>query len=161
VSYAIRSKHRGCAKCSQAASGYKTKTTKIGRRILRVQGYEEHAIRWVMKNRNLKVSEIHTWMDNKVEVFQYKYKNIPRTYRPDLYIPSLDLFIEVKSYYTLIASPEVFKRNVLKAKSVVNAGRRFAMMVMSESGMRYDLPKDWYTMTFSRVKKLLSDGQLH
>jgi hypothetical protein len=70
-----------------------------------------------------------------------------------MFIPKRNLIVEVKSIYTLgLATGRNWRKNQAKAKAALDAGYKFAVLVMSASGKRVlKLPKDWHSRTRQSV----------
>lgn len=84
--------------------------------------------------------------------------------RPDLYVEHRDLFVEVKSTWTLIDSRlsgvDWFKRNKEKAVSLESAGIRCRWVVVTSNRSKsyVVLPRDWYRMTKNRLRAYIKEN---
>jgi hypothetical protein len=108
----------------------KTYTLPSGK-IIKVQGYEPLALDYLIPiygEDNIAVS-----LCDDVPTIPYlcPIDNIWRQYYPDIYIPSENLIIEVKSAYTF---DTYFERNIAKFKATIDAEYRMKIMIMKKSG---------------------------
>lgn len=131
---------------------YKLKQVVISGRTFECQGYEEQAIRWLLANvKGLKVGDISVDREGGVPRFRYAMgRGRSRNYFPDLFVAKLNTVYEVKSMYTLglmSNRKRWWPMNQAKARSVVEAGYKFEMLLMQQDGSRIDsLPAAWATM---------------
>jgi hypothetical protein len=117
----------------QAMSCYKMKTYIMpsGNTIL-YQGYENYAINDLI-NDNISEENIITSRSCVPEIYYYDKLNKKRRYFVDIYIPSLNKCIEVKSEYTMKLNPEnIFN----KMKSTLDKGYGFEIWVYNNKGER-------------------------
>lgn len=108
---------------------YKTKhyTMPSGKKV-RIQGYEDRALDILLQS--FTEEELIT-AETAMPKFFYQFKNKKRRYYPDIYIPHLNLVIEVKSPWTV---KQDALRNIKKMESVKQAGFNYKMMVMEKNG---------------------------
>jgi hypothetical protein len=67
---------------------------------------------------------------------------------PDLYVKSIDLFVEVKSVWTLVGMPGSFTSNRAKAKKADESGNKERWVVAFPGEDRFVLlPRNWYAMS--------------
>lgn len=78
-------------------------------RVDQVQGYEHHALAKLLSD-GVPEDEIITDV-SEMPVIKYTFGGKNRRYYPDIYVPSLNLVIEVKSQYTLTAE---YDKNIAK-----------------------------------------------
>ena len=91
--------------------------------IRKVQGYEPFALNELTKIYN----EEEIKSDRKdVPRIEYTYGNRKKYYFPDIYIPSKQLIIEVKSYYTYNITPEIRE---LKKNACLNNGFNYEFWI--------------------------------
>ena len=155
--YAGRIAGKGCPVCSFYTRGWKRKRVKRqGTVFSNLMGYEPQALDYILENNLASVKEIKIGKD--VPRIKYSYRNTSKTYFPDMYIPTQNRIIEVKSIWTLIMSGYVFKQIKAKRQATVLDGFRFSLLVMDRRGDRVKLPPNWYEMTFSAMKNYLSTG---
>lgn len=112
---------------------------KLGRRVIRVQGYEPQALNWLLANTSLKPKHLVCGVGSDVPSIKYKLGGIDRTYHPDIYVPHLNLIIEVKSVRTYKMSKA---RNKAKAAACRAAGFGFRFLIMNSDGTRCHDYKD-------------------
>jgi hypothetical protein len=82
---------------------------------------------------------------------------------PDLYVESKDLFIEVKSVWTLTCNQETLTTNRRKARKADESGNklRWIVLVNSKSREYVLLPRHWYRWRATTlVNKLLGEDRL-
>lgn len=89
-----------------------------------VQGYEPFALK-ELENKGYKFNDIITSANEMPPIFFY-YNGKKHRYYPDIFIPSENKIIEVKSNYTLEVDYEI---NQLKFKAVKDAGFDFQLRV--------------------------------
>lgn len=106
---------------------------KLGKRIVEIQGYEPAALDWLKTNTSIKARQIFCGGDTKVPTINYSYLGKECSYHPDIFIPHLNMLIEVKSVYTYKAAR---KRNIIKAKACKAQGYNFRFLVMNKDGTR-------------------------
>ena len=152
----------GGSSCSVCAS---RRATKAPRRIQYqvelcgktqyVVGYEAHAIRWLLHNKNVPEAAI----DLSPPIFTYKERDKRKRYIPDFKVGRH--IVEVKSLATAglipgtkFASFSTLKR---KARAVERAGYNFVLMLMAGE-TRLELPKDWRNKTAAEVHAYSSSG---
>ena len=71
-----------------------------------------------------------------VPTFKYIYLDKSRIYFPDIYIKSLDLFIEVKSPYVFNFDP---KKVYIKGRTVIEKGHNFKLMMFGDTNNLVDI----------------------
>lgn len=152
---AVAQSGTGCPHCAnqkKAKAGFRVKVFERDGVVFRVQGWEYQAICWILdKKPSIKASDILTESSSRIPVIRYKFGRKHKNYYPDLYIPKLNLLIEVKSSFTLgltgsRGSQKMWRQNQAKAKASIDSGYKYKMMVMEEDGTRRFLPADWYNM---------------
>ncbi|MEN6623691.1 MAG: hypothetical protein ABFD50_19355 [Smithella sp.] len=110
---------------SNAKSEYKTKSMTLpsGKEI-RYQGFENIAINDLLKS-GVAEDEIITGPGN-VPHIEYEFEGKTLRYYPDIYIPTLNLLIEVKSKYTW---NKYRLKNLAKRQACIDAGFKFNVFV--------------------------------
>jgi hypothetical protein len=93
-----------------------------------VQGYEPYALDILIKK--YKEEDIITGSSNVPEIW-YDFENEKKRYYTDIYIPSENLCIEVKSTYTYESS---YEQNQAKMKGTMDAGYNFVFWIFDEKG---------------------------
>ena len=71
---------------------------------------------------------------------------------PDLYVSSIDTFVEVKSTWTLWGTDGMLKSNRKKALASNKSGNVIRWVLMVPGKGKVILPKDWYNMTTTELK---------
>ncbi len=98
--------------------------------IITVQGYEPQALDELLKIFN--EERIVVGKGNMPE-FWYN-EDGKRRYFPDIYIPSENLIIEVKSNWTYSGKEEWYVTNKLKMQSCIDAGYKYLLMLYNNTG---------------------------
>ncbi len=139
-------------------SAFKRKEYKLGRRLIKVQGYEPQALDY-MRKAKVKASDICTVWEKTIPSIKYSNaKNRGCVYFPDFYIPRKNVLVEVKSIYTIAPNKAQWKLNKRKFKACSDQGYKLIVMVMEQNGSRVILPSDWMSMTFTQIKKALKEA---
>lgn len=108
--------------CIKKQYNLKNFTFKSGSTI-QVQGYEDLALKILVENYNEQEIVINR---KNIPCFNYVFKNKHKKYLPDIYIPSENKIIEVKSSRTF----DIMKiQNIIKALSVRKAGYDFEFWI--------------------------------
>jgi len=136
----------GCKKCNK----YFTKPYMLDNKIVYIQGYEPQALNWILENTKIKSNEIIVETDN-IPIFQYYSNNKNKLYYPDIFIPSKNLIIEVKSLWTLLMSEEIFNTFKLKALSVKKEGYKFKLLIMNSENYKFKMPLNWFKLTYEEL----------
>ena len=131
-----------CVLCAQLETGYQRKVVSVGGRKFSVQGYEPQFLRKLHRTRPELLKEIKA--GHEVPHFIYR-DGKQRTYRPDFFIPSLNLIVEVKSTHTAAGRPEWRNNLRNKRKAVLKAGFEFRLCVFDGAGRLLQLNPDWHT----------------
>lgn len=146
----------GCPACGLEATfakrhhGSRLRPYKLGRREVMVQGFEPQALDYL---RSVGYRPEQIFVGSDVPKVRYSYRGKNRTYYPDIWIPHLNLIVEVKSVYWLgITDIEIFRQVCAKREATMQY-HNFAVLVMHEDGSRMMLPKDWATMTHTQLRK--------
>lgn len=111
--------------------------------MVRVQGYEPQALRLLLK---LKVPE----SEFKYPVRKFNYSMTEEgvetwhEYTPDICLPSVNLFIEVKSLHTLKEKKKGADKIGPKLDSVVGEGFKALILVMDEPGKIVDIISKYF-----------------
>jgi hypothetical protein len=159
----------GCPHCA-AALTKNTVTTKwvaLGKRRVKVMGWEHHALRWL--TRRVRPNLITVASEKTVPVIRYRGVD-GQTHRhyPDMYIKRRNLILEVKSTWTIglvRQDSRAFKTLQLKSLAAKRAGYRYAVLLMMPT-RRIKLPEEWESMSFRDFrkwaigKKLLADRHI-
>lgn len=122
------------------SNSYRTKSYRLGKRTVQVQGYEGLALDWILKNTRIKASDIACGPD--VPSVPYTSSSgKSKTYHPDFFVPKHNLVIEVKSVYTYNSRLE---QNLLKAAACVASGYKFRFLVMRPDGSRIHVQDSYH-----------------
>jgi len=99
-------------------------------KIVEVQGYEPFCLDELLGGRGISEDDIVVGFGD-VPIIEYKWKGRTRHYYPDVYIPSQNKIIEVKSTYTYGLAPE---RNEVKWSTVVDQGYKMECLFYNKKG---------------------------
>ena len=149
----------GCPACAgivkrrNLARAAKVKIETIGGVEVRYQGYEGHALKWLLNHRKIKsIRDIELEMGGNVPVIKYKLGRRTHNYYPDFYVPMMNRLVEVKSTYTWGAlTGKHWRKNQAKARECIDQGYQYTLMLMRQDGSRIWLPKDWYLKSRDQV----------
>lgn len=117
------------------SSSYSRKSYQLGSRLVQVQGYEPYALDYIVNTKKINPKSIQCGTDSLPSI-RYKYDGKQKVYHPDIFIPKLNLLIEVKSSYTYKRS---LAKNQAKKKACIAAGYRFKFLIFKKNG---DLHED-------------------
>lgn len=98
-------------------------------KIIRIQGYEKYAIDHLLEN-GYEEKDIKTVSKEKPS-FKYNYLDKERIYKPDIYLKSENLIIEVKSLFTYDLENLM---NLEKEKSCIMQGFKFQFWIFDRKG---------------------------
>lgn len=159
----------GCPKCvwefrkANISKGCVMREVALGSRVVRVQGYEPQALRYMVDEMGFDPDDIVVESEGGVPTIPYKVKTRQRRYYPDMYIKSDNAIIEVKSAYTMgLGTTRKHKTwwnmNCAKAKACHAQGFKFAVLVMAADGTCTRLPKRWAYMPVKLVMQKLKEA---
>lgn len=160
----LRKYHSRCLFCTPGYGSFKRKHYELDGETILVQGFENHALDY-LKGIGIPEDWIVTAASGNVPTITYKAGGT-RLHRPDIFIPNKNYLIEVKSLWTLgMHKPNAsdkgksrakrWTEQCLKAKAGIRAGFKYSLLVMTASGERLKLPKDWYDYKFREMFNLL------
>jgi len=111
---------------------YKYKTCIINEVIFdRLQGFEEQGIRYLLeKYTNITIHDIKAGRCQDLPRIKYHY-DVDRIYFPDIYIPKINLLVEIKCEYTF---KDNIKMNLAKQKSSLESGYNHLIIIFSNDG---------------------------
>lgn len=160
----ITKKLSGCPICVRDGTNlYAKKEVKIRRRTLLLQGYEEQAVRWLMRNRKIKLSDLAFTPAEGKPTVRYSLDKRDRTYFPDFYHKPTNTIVEVKSKYTLGinkgSSRNVLKLVKAKARACIELGYNFKLMLMDATGSLIPLPEDWLSMDKRKINRYITGNK--
>ena len=96
---------------------------------VKIQGYENYALDTLFRDGH---SETSILIEKKnVPQIRYVFNGTNRIYFPDIFIPTLDLIIEVKSLFTY---ERHLTLNLLKRQACIDAGYNFKFMIFDKIG---------------------------
>ena len=131
---------------------------KLGRRTVFVQGVENHALDWIVKNTSIKPSHILLHKEHKKWV-DYTLNGVKRKHQPDLFIPTRNLFVEVKSLGSSglgrydcfgISAKTLFRELKAKAKGAMAEGYTYKLIVINGES-KVHVPKNWFNLNRTQV----------
>lgn len=111
------------AKIQESAFNCKEYVFPSGRKT-KVQGYENIVLDFLI--RKYREDDIQTSFENRLKI-DYYIEDEKHSYFPDIFIPSKNLIIEVKSNYTYNLHKEV---NELKAQACIDNGYKFQFYII-------------------------------
>lgn len=100
-------------------------------KIIKIQGYEHYALNELIINNKINELDIVTGMTNIPLIKYYDIYNKERNHYPDIFIPSQNKFIEVKSTWTF-QKPNV----LLKQYAAKELGYKYEIWVYNKKGNR-------------------------
>lgn len=147
----------GCPVCHGEQS-FATKKTKIQGKVIYYQGYEDRALRWIIREKKLNIKQIQLSKVGEVPTVKYQMGDQTHLYFPDFYVPKLNRIVEVKSKYTLFKDRFALRRNQAKAKACLAAGYKFSLLLVHDDrDSCILLPKAWLTATVKQLNFLCDD----
>jgi hypothetical protein len=155
-----------CPKCSYATrvvGRQQHYEVSLGRKRVTICGFEPQALDWILTNTKIRRAHIQAQSQKTIPIFYYEHQKKTCRYFPDFMIKSKGIIVEVKSTSTLGLVPNLYRREPAdifarlkkKRQAVLNAGFKFNLLVMNRDGTRVMLPKEWYTMTLSQLRRLV------
>lgn len=130
-----------------------------GRKLV-LQGYEAQGLEYL-------VAQGFDPQDIKTECefgdalnIRYKYAGKWRSYMPDIFIRNHNIIVEVKSKSTmglLNQKKRGWSMNQAKAKACHARGYRFCVLLMTDSGKRIPLPKNWPLMKKDECLRIMRE----
>jgi hypothetical protein len=108
-------------------------------RIELVQGYEPFALNNLIINEKLNESDIIVGVKNVPEIWYIDNNNTKHRYYVDIFIPSQNKCIEVKSTYTYRKDEQV---NIIKQNAAKNLGYNFEFWIYDNKGNRINICED-------------------
>ncbi len=131
---------------------------------MRVRGKENIALDWILRNTTIKLSAISVDSEGTVPRIRFRPSGLRSTkeYKPDFYVASRNLIIEVKDGNTLGVAKrnffyqtgkQLWSANCAKAKSCIEQGYKFQMLLFDRNNARIALPKHWYNMSHLEIVK--------
>lgn len=137
-------------------------TYKFHGRTLTLQGYERHALEYLVNHLKVDPKDIVCECENdfkKTLNIRYKYRGEFHYYIPDAFIISKRTVIEVKSIHTLGLQSNKkrgWSMTCAKARATKEKGYNIILLLMQDDGSRIPMPRGWYSMKKQDVVKALS-----
>lgn len=104
-----------------------------------IQGYENYALDELIINEKIDETDIIIGVKNVPEIWYIDDKNIKHRYYVDIYIPSQNKCIEVKSKYTYNKNKQI---NILKYEAAKNLGYNFEFWIYNNKGNKIKIYDD-------------------
>lgn len=112
-------------------SCYKFKSETIdGKTFTHLQGFEPQGIRYLITQHQINVFDIES--GSKIPNIAYTFDGKRRIYYPDLYIPSKNILVEVKSIFTYNIDID---RNKEKRLATIKAGYNHITLIFDNKGI--------------------------
>ena len=148
----------GCLLCSREQINFNRKKFILDGKTFNVQGYEDRAIRYIVEEMGIDVKHIITGAG--VPHFMYSHKGKIKRYFPDIFIPSENLIIEVKSTYTLgikNLNSDVLEMNQAKANSVTFPFTYGTLVLGKTNKIEQPilLPENWHKLSVIEITNLV------
>lgn len=140
-------------KFQKTAHSYKI--VKLGKRKVRVQGYEKVALKFIVKVKNVPINFIKVSMDDDVPTIRYTFKGKDSVYYPD-FLLGKKLLIEVKSTFTLYHNRQLFSKTKCKAKACLDQGYYFKLLLVQGTKV-IELPKDWIHWKYNKIVSFVNE----
>lgn len=147
----------GCKFCDYRAGGPKLKDLRFGRRSVKVQGYEDDALRYLLRC-GVNPSKLAVSKEEGVPNIAYTWQKRERMYWPDFYHVEKNIIVEVKSLFTLLSVD--FKKTCAKAKACLDQGYRFKLLLVirdSKAVRVLTLPASWMYWSQSKAIQWIID----
>lgn len=157
---------QGCPHCAYRNtfnSRFEKKEYKLGKRVVQVQGFEDTAIDWLLKNTSRKAKHISVSSEHKIPVILYRYRGRQHKHYPDIMVQKKCgqlLLIEVKSDWTFglteaDTANEWMQKNRQKIRAALATGYDYRFMVFNTKRELVKLPINWYDMPRNKLRALL------
>ena len=105
-------------------------------KVENIQGYENFALDELIIAEKIDESDIIIGVKNVPEIWYNDKNNVKRRYYVDIYIPSQNKCIEVKSSYTYKKNEQI---NILKQEAAKNLGYDFEFWIYDSKGNRINI----------------------
>lgn len=132
------------------------------KRAFLLRGTETKTLDWLLDNLDVEPKDI---LHKRVPRFKYIFEGYEHTYVPDFWIPRLNMIIESKDMNTFglgktfYYQDNLYRRNRVKAKSVISSRCKFIMLVWKK-GKLIELPKKWFLMSKITLTQHLDSNPL-
>jgi hypothetical protein len=98
---------------------------------IKVQGYEPQCLNDLLQNEHIDEQDLLDGHNSRPTI-KYTHNNKTHYYHPDIYIPSKNMIIEVKSTYTYKSNEAI---NILKLEATKNAGYNAEIRIYDRKGI--------------------------
>lgn len=95
-----------------------------------IQGWEDLGIKYAAEHLHINITDIIAGRSDRIPRIKYYFNNKHRYYLPDIYIPSINLLIEVKSTFTYRAN---IPKNLAKQAASKAAGYDHKIIIFNQS----------------------------
>jgi endogenous inhibitor of DNA gyrase (YacG/DUF329 family) len=130
----------------------------LGKRTVKVQGYEPQALDYILGLGKIQAKDIRVESDG-LPAFEYTAAGVKKLYFPDMLV-SQNIIVEVKSTWTLLANNAQFSTVKRKRRACVSKGYKFKLLIMQSSGEKINIPNNWYELTRAELIEIVNP-QLH
>lgn len=129
----------GCSNCARRAKTlrrtWRLKTYMLGRREVKVVGYEPQALDYIRQVWKIRPSDIRVDLMDPIPVIEYTHLRRQRKHYPDLWVPRRNLLLEVKSEYTAKTRRGNLRPMMLaKMRAAKAAGYDYRILIMNRDG---------------------------
>jgi hypothetical protein len=100
---------------------------------IKYQGYEKFCLKYLLEELNITEKDILEGYNNMPEIWYYDKDYKKHRYYPDIYIPSKNWIIEIKSIFTYKVHED---KNLLKMEACKDAGYKTNLMIYNDKGDR-------------------------
>jgi hypothetical protein len=139
----------------QSLGKTKMKTYKLGKRTVKVQGYEPVALDYLQKW--FKPKQLMVASEGKVPHVEYSLKDGTHFHYPDIFIPHKNCIVEVKSTYTGWGSKRTWLKLRAKSKAAKRAGYEYVVLLFTRKHKRIKLPEKWEAMNYESLISWITD----
>lgn len=146
-----------CADCD----GTSIHLVKFKNKTFKVRGFERFAIKSLIKH--FGINNVVTDIGGGVPEIQVTKHKV---HKPDFYIPSENMMVEVKSIPTMGLSnfkifgkepKRLFQAIKKKKKAATKMGYKYFLLLISSKGKQVKIPQDWEKLSRSKLQKIVKD----
>lgn len=106
-------------------------------KLVKIQGFENKGIDYILSNYKHPITKNQITEDDiivgkQIGYFKYMFQNKEHKYYPDIYIKDTNLYIEIKSTFTLDSKYDV---NMAKFNAMVEHGKQLHVLVFDNKGL--------------------------
>jgi hypothetical protein len=146
----------------QQSTAFSYRIYSVGSRKIRVQGFEDFALEYLLEDRNIHPDRIRASMDGTIPRIPYENGKILHHYFPDFMVD--EVVVEVKSTWTLLGNRNSLRVAKLKARASIALGHKFVMLVVlrGTKGRHHvlKLPKTWLEMKYKQLKLFVDNRRI-